>query len=237
MTNRQSNIIFYSIISLIIYALIIHFTYPEFFGNFSKSKEELSVKEAMNNGEHSKALTIYQKLEIEIISDDGENNIETATMYENMAKLYFLLGNNVEEKNYYLKSLNIKKQLKKIDLVGLANTYDKLGSLAEKEKKYDQAQMYYEKSLSQRLGNTKNGKEKDKGMITGMHETRLSYIRLNNEETIATFKKLGAIHYIKKEYVIAKNYYEQALTASKLTSGEDDIKTLEIMELMKRLAL
>lgn len=113
MTNRQSNIIFYSIISIIIYALIIHFSYPEFFENFSKSKEELSIGEAMNKGEHKKALDIYQQLVEERISDDNENSVKTAAMYEDMAKLYFLLGNNSEEKNYYLKSLNIKKQLKK----------------------------------------------------------------------------------------------------------------------------
>lgn len=237
MTNRQSNIIFYTIISIIIYALIINYSNPEFFENFSKSREELSIKEAMNKGEHNKALAIYQQLVEEKISDDNENSVETATMYEDMANLYFLLGNKVEEKNYYLKSLNIKEQLNKIDMFGFANTYDKLGSLAQEEKQYDQAQMYYEKSLLQRLGNTKKGKEKDEGMITGMHQSRLDYIRLNNEETIATFKKLGAIHNIKKEYAIAKKYYEKALTASKLTYGEDDIKTLEIMNLMNRLAL
>jgi len=237
MTNRQSNIIFYTIISLIIYALIINFTYPEFFENFTKSKEELSIKEAMNQGEHNKALTIYQKLVQEKINDNSENSVEAAAMYEDMANLYFLLGNKVEEKNYYLKSLNIKEQLKKIDMFGFANTYDKLGSLAEEEKQYDQAQMYYEKSLLKRLGNAKKVNEEDEGMITGMHQTRLSYIRLNNEETIAIFKKLGVIHTIKKEYVIAKKYYEKALTASKLTFGEDDIKTLEIMNSMKRLAL
>ena len=237
MTNRQSNIIFYSIISIVIYALIINYSYPEFFENFTKSKEELSIKEAMNKGEHNIALSIYQKIEEERISDDNENNAETATIYEDIANIHFLLGNKVEEKNYYLKSLNIKKQLKKIDMFSFAETYYKLGLLAEDEKKYDQAQMYFEKSLLKRLGNTKKVKEEDEGMITGMHQTRLSYIRLNNEETIATFKKLGTIHNIKKEYAIAKKYYEKALTASKITFGEDDIKTLEIMNLMERLAL
>ncbi len=237
MTNRQSNIIFYSIISIIIYALIINFIYPEVFENFSKSKEELSIKEAMNKGEHNIALTLYQQLIEERISDDNENSVETATMYENMANLYFLLGNNAEEKNYYLKSLNIKKQLKKTDVLGLANTYDKLGSLAEEEKNYEQAQMYYEKSLSKKLGNTKEGEDEDEGLFVGMQNTRQKYLRLNNEKTIATFKKLGEIHNIKEEYAIAKKYYEQALTASKLTFGEDDIKTVELMNLMNRLAL
>lgn len=237
MTNRQSNIIFYSVISLIIYALIINFSNPEFFENFSKSTEELSIKEAMNSGEHNKALVIYQQLVEERINDDNEINVETAAMYEDMANLYFLLGNKAEEKNYYLKSLNIKKQLKKNDMFGFAKTYYKLGSITEEEGKYDQAQMYYEKSLSKRLGDPDKIKEEDAGMINGMHQTRLNYIRLNNEATITTLKKLGAIHNIKKEYAIAKKYYDRALTASKITFGEDATETLDLIDLIKRLAL
>lgn len=241
MTNRQSNMIFYSIISIIIYALVINVFYPDFFEDFSKNAKELSIKEAVNNKEHDKALAIYQQLVEERISDGNENSIETAVMYEDMANLYFLLGAKSEEKNYYLKSLNVKKKLKKNDMFGFAKTYYKLGLIAETERQYDQAQLYYEKSLAKRLGldDLKEGKkieEKEEGIITSMHQSRLSYIRLNNEETIATFKKLGAVHNIKKEYALAKKYYEKALAASKVTFGEDDAETLDLIDLMKRLA-
>ncbi|MGK0270997.1 MAG: tetratricopeptide (TPR) repeat protein [Cocleimonas sp.] len=233
MTNRQSNIIFYSVISIIIYALIINYTHPEFYENFSKSKDELLIKESMDKGEYNIALTIYQKIEQERIDSNNENNVETATVYEDMAQLYSLLGNKIEEKNYYLKSIDIKKNLKKVDVFGFAETYSKLGAIAEKETQYDQAQVFYEKSLLKRLGNTE--KEEDEGMIDGMHQSRQRYMRLNNEGTIAVFKKLGAIHTIKKENDIAKKYYERALTASNLTFGEEDNKTLEIKKTMKRL--
>ncbi|GAA0422321.1 hypothetical protein GCM10009133_33600 [Cocleimonas flava] len=239
MTNRQSNIIFYSIISIIIYAIIISYTNPEFFDNFSKSKEEIAINEAMKNGEHKKALTIYQQLVDEKINDGEENTAETASMYEDMADLYYKLGNAAEEKNYYLKSLAIKKKLKKNDLFGFAKTYFKLGLIAEEEKQYDQAQQYFELSLSTRLGKKDNeeaqDEREDKGMINGMHESRLSYIRLNNEVTIDTFKKLGAIHNVKKEYALAKQYYEKALAASKITHGEDAPETAEIMDLLNKI--
>lgn len=235
MTNRQSNIIFYSVISIVIYVIIINNFYPEFFENFSKSKEELSIQEAMTKGEHDKALSIYQQLAEERVSDSSEDSAETATMYEDMANLHSLLGNKAEEKIHYLKSLNVRKQLKKNSIYSFANTYSKLGSLAEEEKQYDQAQLYYEKSLAKMLGNTKE-EDQDEGMFMGMQNAQERYARLNNEWTIAAFKKLGAIHYIKKEYAIAKKYYERALTASKLTFGEDDVKTLEIKGLMTRLA-
>ena len=236
MTNRQSNVIFYSVISIIVYALIINFFNPVFFENFSKSKEELSIKEAVNNGEHKKALVIYQKLMKERVGDEGEVNVEMAAMYEDVAGLYSVLGNKVEEKNYYLKSLSIKNKLKKNDIFGFAKTYYRLGLIFEKEGEYEKAQIYYEKSLSKRLGDPEKIKE-DSGIINGMHQARLNYIRLNNEATITTLKKLGAIHNIKKEYAIAKEYYVKALAASKITFGDDGAETLKINDLINRLEI
>ena len=229
MTNRQSNIIFYSVISLIIFAVILNYTNPEIFENLTKSKKEISIEEAIDKGEYKAALNIYQQLADGKIRDNDENTIETATIYQDIANLYSLLGNKDEEINYYLKALNIKKQLTEVDVYGIVRIYDKLGSLAEEDKQFDQAQMYYEKSLEGKLG---TAREEDDGLFVGMMNTRTKYLRLNNEETIATFKKLGEIHNIKAEYSIAKKYYEKALAASKLTFGEDDVKTLEIMNLM-----
>ena len=62
MTNRQSNIIFYCVISIIVYVIIVNNFYPDFFEDFTKSKTELSIKEAESKGEHSKALMMYQDL-------------------------------------------------------------------------------------------------------------------------------------------------------------------------------
>jgi tetratricopeptide (TPR) repeat protein len=236
MTNRQSNIIFYSVISIIIYALILNIFYPQIFENLSKNKEELAIQEAMNSGEYNKALVIYQQLAKERVNDDKEVNDETTVMYEQMANIYSLIGNKVEEKNYYLKSLYIKKKLNTKDIFSFANTYYKLGLIAEEDGQYDQAQMYYEESLFKRLGGAKKEKE-EQGIITGMHQSRLNYVRLNNEETITTFKKLGSIHNIKKDYATAKNYYERALAASTVTFGEDTPETLEIIRLLKESSL
>ena len=235
MTNRQSNIIFYGVISIILYGLIVNHFYPDFFDDLSKSKEELTIKEAIANGDPNKALTVYQQLVAEKVNDGSENTVETAAMYEDMASLYSQLGNKAEEKNYYLKSLNVKKKLLKVNTFSFANTYVKLGLLAEEEKQYEQAQAYYEQSLVKRLGDTKAGD--NEGMFEGMQNAQQRFKRLNNLETIATFKKLAALHALKKEYVTAKDYYEKALTASKLTSGEDDVKTLEIIDLIKQLPL
>lgn len=235
MTNRQSNIIFYSVISLIVFALVIHSINPEFFDNLTKSKTELSLKEALSNEEHNQALTLYQKILEEKIIHNNEKSPEAAEIYEGMAASHSKLGNRSQEKEYYLKSVKIKEQLKEIDTIGIIILYDKLGAIAEDDKKYDDAQMYYEKSLSKKLGN--NTDEKDEGLFVGMQHSRTQYLRLNNEETIRSFLKLAAIHTIKGEYPIAKKYYEQALAASKLTFGEDDDKTLEITNSMNRLAL
>lgn len=235
MTPRQSNIIFYTFLSFVATAIIIDKTSPGFFGDFAKSKEELLLKEALNKGNHNQALTSYQLLIEERISDGNEIDTETAIMYEDMAKSYALLGNKVEAKNHYLKSLNIKKQLVKNNLFAFSNTYYQLGVLAEEEQQTDQAIMYFEKALFEMLGDTTETEEEGGGYTSTMLKSQIKHQRLNNEGTIAIFKKLAAMHIIKKEYAIAKTYYEKALTASKLVYGEDDNKTLEIMGLMKQL--
>ncbi len=236
MSNRQSNIIFYSIIFLIISIALINNYQPSFFDNFTKSKEEFLIKEAMSNREYDKALASYQDLLAQNISQDNQITADTAAIYEEMAKLYFLLDQRVEEKNYYLKSLAIKQQLKKVDIYSFAKTYYKLATLAEEQQQYQQAQSYYEKSLWQRIGNLKEANIADDGLFVGMQQSRIKYLRLNHPETIATYRKLAAIHQLKQENSIAKEYYQEALTASKLTFGEDDPKTIELVVLIKQLS-
>ena len=231
MTNRQSNIIFYGVIALVIYGLGVNHFYPEFFENLSKSKEELSIQKAVTKGEHAKALPIYQQLVDKRISENNESTIETADLYESMASSYAQLDNRAEEKAYYLKSLNIKSNLKQVNPYSVANTYFKLGENAEQSKQYDQALSYHEQSLAKRLGDT--SKADDNGVFEGMQNTQLQYKRLNNPDTIASFKKLGELHAMKQEYTIAKGYYEKALASSKETFGEDDPRTLEVIELLK----
>jgi tetratricopeptide (TPR) repeat protein len=227
MSNRQSNIIFYSIILFVLSAVIVNINDPSFFYVFTKSKEERLIIKSMNNKEYKIALDNYEILVKKQITDNSENSLETAIMYEKIANIYFLLGNKKEEKKYYFQSLDIKKKLKKVDLFRLANTYFKLGSIFEEESEYDQAQKYFEKALVTRLGDLTEIDEDD-GMFISMQKSRLIYLRLNHTDTIDTFKKLANIHYIKREYSIAKEYYEKALSASILTFGEDDIRTLEI---------
>lgn len=235
MTNHQSNIIFYTAISVLITALVIQVVDPEFFDNFGKNKEELVLKDAVKKGDHNQALISYQKLVDESIGNGNQINAETAEMYEDMAKLHSLLGNTAEEKNHYLKSLAIREQLPKNDALAFANTYYQLGVLAEEQQQYDQALAHFQKALYKRLGDTLETAAEDDGFTNSMLKSRLKKLRLNNEGTIATFKKLAAMHIIKKEYSIAKTYYERALSASKLAFGENDNQTLEIENLLDQL--
>ena len=231
MTNRQSNIIFYGVIALVIYGLGVNYFYPAFFENLSKSKEQIAVQVAVADGQHAEALPIYQQMVDERIGDNTENTLETADLYEGMASSYAQLDNKAEAKAYYLKSLDIKLNLKQVNPYNVANTYFKLGENAEQSKLYDQAQSYHEQSLAKRLGDT--AKADDDGMFEGMQNTQLRYKRLNNSDTIASFRKLGELHAMKQEYTIAKDYYEKALASSKETFGEDDPRTLEVIELLR----
>lgn len=235
MTNHQSNIIFYTVISVIITALAIQVIDPDFYENVGKNKEELLLKDAVKKGDHNLALTSYQRLVDESIDNGKEINAETAEMYEDMAKLHSLLGNAAKEKNHYLKSLTIREKLPKNDVLAFANTYYQLGILAEEQQQYEQALAHFQKALYKRLGDTLETAAEDDGFTNSMLKSRLKKLRLNNEDTIATFKKLAAMHIIKKEYSIAKTYYERALSASKLAFGESDNQTLEIENLLDQL--
>ncbi len=233
MSNRQSNIIFYFVIFLFICAMYVNHSHPDVFNVFTKSTEEVLVKEAIENGEYEKAIAHYQKLVAENIDDDNEISIQTADIYEEIAQAYFLLGNQQREQTYYVKSLGIKKQLPKINIHTLANTYSKLGNLAEENKQYDQAQRYYEQALSTRLGDiTEVSEDVKKGMFLELQQTRLIYLRSNHRDTIVTYKDLGNIHRIKQEHSISREYYQRALAASINTFGEEDSKTIEIKGLI-----
>lgn len=227
MTNRQSNIIFYAIISLIISALLINFFAPQAIQQATDSKEEITIRKSLLEGEYQTALANYETL-VNSELEKNKNTIELANLYEDIAKVQHLQGNKVEESNYYLKSLAIKKSLKKIDIFSLAQTYYQLGIIAEQNEQLSQAQDYFEKALTTRLGVIVDLKEKDLGMFDGMQQSRLQYQRLNNEGTIANYLKLANIHKLKKEQAIAKEYYDKALAASILTFGEEDKRTLDL---------
>ncbi len=227
MTNRQSNIIFYAVISLIMSALLINMFAPEVIQQATDSKEQITIRKSLQEGEYQTALANYETL-VNSELENNKNTIELANLYEEIAQVQRQLGNNVEENNYYLKSLAIKKSLKKIDIFSLAKTYYQLGIIAEQSEQLNQAQNYFEKALTTRLGVIVDLKEEDLGMFDGMQQSRLQYQRLNNEGTIANYLKLANIHKLKEQQAIAKEYYDKALAASILTFGEDDKRTLDL---------
>ncbi|MEM5528620.1 tetratricopeptide repeat protein [Gammaproteobacteria bacterium AS21] len=227
MTNRQSNIIFYAVISLIMSALLINMFAPEVIQQATDSKEQITIRKSLQEGEYQTALANYETL-VNSELENNKNTIELANLYEEIAQVQRQLGNSVEENNYYLKSLAIKKSLKKIDIFSLAKTYYQLGIIAEQSEQLNQAQNYFEKALTTRLGVIVDLKEEDLGMFDGMQQSRLQYQRLNNEGTIANYLKLANIHKLKEQQAIAKEYYDKALAASILTFGEDDKRTLDL---------
>jgi len=235
MTNRQSNFIFYSVVFLTISGFLINLLFPSAFDGFKMSKDQLVIKEAMANRAYPKALNSYQNLIAKQISDGHEITLQTTIMYEEMAHLYTLMNNNKLAKQYYLKSLAVKKQLNNADSYTLANVYYQLGLIAEQEQQTDRAISYYEQSLSARLRDIKTPVEGDEGMFENMQESRLGYLKSNHEDTIANYKKLGTLHNAKLEHAIANRYFAKALSASVNTFGEDDPRTLQIRGLIKGL--
>jgi tetratricopeptide (TPR) repeat protein len=200
---------------------------PEVIQQATDSKEQITIRKSLQEGEYQTALANYETL-VNSELEKNKNTIELAELYEEIAQVQRQLGNKAEESNYYLKSLAIKTSLKNIDIFSLAKTYYQLGIIAEQSEQLNQAQDYFEKALTTRLGVIVDLKEEDLGMFDGMQQSRLQYQRLNNEGTIANYLKLANIHKLKKEQAIAKEYYDKALAASVLTFGEDDKRTLDL---------
>lgn len=232
MTNRQSNIIFYAIICLVLSTGIINLYYPEFFERFSKSSAQLSVEEALAKGELNKALAGYNAL---IRQSDEQDSVETAQLYEAAAQVAAKLGNDHQRKDYYLKALAIRKPLEKKDRYSLAAVYTQLGLIAETENRLEQAQAYYEQALATRLGDVVLKDQGDPGMFIGLQNERVKYTRLNHPETIATYQQLAQIHLAQQHLTKAREYYAQAMAASQITFGEDSVEVSLLQGLIDEL--
>jgi|GEM_PF-1407987 len=235
MTNKQSNFVFYSVICLTISGFLIDFFIPTAFDGFKMNKEELVLKEALQNKQYNKAIDSYKILIGKRVSLGDDKNLETANLYEEVAYLYTLSDNQTQAKTYYLRAIEIKQQLDNIDSYSMANAYYQLGLLAEKEHNNGQALQFFEQSLAARLADIIAPDKNDEGMFDSMQASRESYLKQNHEDTIANYKKLAVIHSARNEDRIAKNYYQKALAASQNTFGADDAKTLAIIAAIKAL--
>jgi len=228
MTNRQSNIIFYAILSLILSALIINALNPELIQQVTDSDEELAINDAIKAGDHQRALANYQTL-IKKTQQHNNNSIELAKLYDSAALISqqqlkdFTLAND-----YYLQSLAIKQNLPKVDIYSLAHTYFQLGVLAQNQQQLEQAQEYYEKALTTRLGTIIDLKDEELGMFDGMQQSRLQYQRKHNEGTIANYLKLAETHQLMQQQAIADDYFNKALEASIEVFGAQDERTLAL---------
>ncbi len=237
MTNRQSNIIFYSAVVLFVIVALMNVYYPQLFEGFTKSNQELQIKEAMAKTEYDKALAVYGELIADKANQGESNTAETAQMYQEVAKIYALMGNSEQEQQFYLKALPIRQQLEEKDRYSLAQVYHQLGLLAKQQGRWNQAQQYFEKSLYARLGDIEQFEESEKGMFNRLQAQRINYKRLNHAETIATFQQLAEVFVSKKDYQSAKNYYQSALEASEQIYGEDSAQMLTFSKLIDKLPL
>jgi tetratricopeptide (TPR) repeat protein len=235
MTNRQSNILFYSAVALFVIVALTNVYYPQLFEVFSKSDQELQIKEAMAKTEYDKALALYGELINEKATQGESNTAETAQLYQEIAKIYALMGNSEQEQQFYLKALPIRQQLQEKDRYSLAQVYHQLGLLTKQEKRWSQAQQYFEKSLYARLGDIEPLGEDEKGMFTKLQQQRINYKRLNHAETIATFQQLAEVFVSQENYKSARDYYQRALLASEQTFGEDSAEVFAFSKLIELL--
>ena len=236
MTNRQSNIIFYSAVVLFVIVALTNVYYPQLFESFTKSSQELQIKEAMAKTEYDKALAVYGEIINDKVTQGESSTAETAQLYQEVAQIYTLQGNSEQARQYYLKALPIREKLQEKDRYSLAKVNSQLGRIARQENRLDQAQQYFEKSLFARLGFVDLPENIDKGMFTKLQQQRINYKRLNHAETIETFQQLAEVFVNKKDYQAAKNYYQKALSASVEVFGENSEQVVMFSKRINELA-
>ncbi len=235
MTNRQSNIIFYSAVALFVIVALTNVYYPQLFEGFTKSDQELQIKEAMAKTEYDKALALYGEMVNDKVAQGESSTAETAQLYQEIAEIYALQGNSEQERQYYLKALPIREKLQEKDRYSLAKVNFQLGKIARQENRLDQAQQYFEKSLFARLGFVDLPESVDQGMFTKLQQQRINYKRLNHAETIAAFQQLAEVHVDKEDYQAAKDYYQRARSASVEVFGEDSAQVVAFSKLLEEL--
>lgn len=174
-------------------------------------------------GSKQEALDYLNKaVELAIKSEDL---YEEASVYNNMALVYYNHGEYDNSMEYYLRSVQIYEKIK--DFEGLATANQGLGDIFRKQGFYSKSQQYFELSLSQFRKAKLTVKEASVMasigtvyLAQGEHakalESFFDYLKLvegsSEQRTIASiYNYIGAIYLSQAEYDNALKYFEKSL--------------------------
>jgi tetratricopeptide (TPR) repeat protein len=139
-------------------------------------------------GHFEESIEFYLKaIEIKIASF-GDQHLETATSYEEVAQSYATNEQYSVAIDFYKRSLNIKMKHSPYHNSSIANLYEKLASVYSHDKQFDQAKIYSQKALSLRS--------------VGPYDLNL--------ETASSYNSQGLACMRAKDYKQALEYFEKS---------------------------
>ncbi|MCP4264907.1 MAG: tetratricopeptide repeat protein, partial [Candidatus Brocadiaceae bacterium] len=125
----------------------------------------------------------------QVLEKAGENKVYQAIAYGNLGNIYQIRGELEKAEEYYLKSLDINKELGRLE--GMASDYGNLGNIYQIRGELEKAEEYYFKALDI---------DKKLGRLEGM---------------AIQYGNLGIIYQIRGELEKAEEYYFKALDIEK----------------------
>ncbi|CAF0852822.1 unnamed protein product [Rotaria sordida] len=140
-------------------------------------------------GEHSKAITFYERA-IEIYKKMGPpSQLNLAASYNNIGLVYYNIGEYSKALSSHERSLEIKKIALPPNHPGFAQSYNNIGSVYNNMGEYSKALSSYERSL----------------------EIQKIALPLNHPDLAASYNNIGEVYRNMGEYSKALTYYEKDL--------------------------
>ena len=136
-------------------------------------------------GEHGESLNT---LKVAFDACEEKQGLIYAQLCNNAACIYYELNDLNNCRRYNEHALNIRKKKLKVDDVDLANTYSNLGCLLLSENRLDDSlEMYRKAEIIEK-----------------------KYTQDDPEYLCLTILSIGRVHFVKKNFAMARSQYEQA---------------------------
>jgi tetratricopeptide (TPR) repeat protein len=176
--------------ALQLYQTLLHSTTTKSFSELSFLHHQLGFIYAEQNQQMDKALKHFQKtLEIEI-SHGQENHNRIASIYNNIAAIYYRWNQFDEALKYFQLSLAINlKHILTVDLEGITCNYNNIAMIYCRQNEYEKALDNYQYSL----------------------DLKLTYLPSNHSSLAVTYTNIADLYYQMKDYLLALDYHQKAL--------------------------
>ena len=181
----------------------------------------------------------YIEIAEDIIKKTTTKSEDIASLYNNLALLYYSMGEYEQAKPLYEKSLKIREEVLALNHPQTVSSYNNLALLYDSMGEYEQAKPLYEKALKineKVLGLNHPDTATSYNNLASLYDSMGEYeqakplyekalkinekvLGLDHPSTATSYNKLASLYYSMGEYKQAKQLYEKALKISEESLG------------------